>query len=1024
MMKAIEFVGSTNFYAIGCYSVYLMWYNIVDMELVVNEDETVTLNELFLINAGSLPTIPLESVSFDCSSYEVSIITRPYGNQVIIPNIMVLRNIALTLSVTVTDAQTLVISFSGQWIIGGITLDIHVEYTRESGDYAITAMPSGTNVDFVSFANGLTGLTLPNPFSGSLSFDSFVLSGLIKADGNSTLTISQTLHDPKIYIIVHKRRGRATQKAIAAEFSNFGFSSLISQVTGLDLSGVPYFGLLTAPSIGLTISSADINNLPAGIFSASTLLHLNGNAVENGIVAYLNFDFLSNPVKMTYTNVLTFIPPINGLRVNRLFSAIPNVNLDSIPDIDDIFNVDIVNFTLSNVPERAMTVSLRQTGDLRFFSGFIIINDAYITLYLSSQPIGVRAEVAGVMNIGQNSFTASLLLDDEDNYVLQASSDVLPISSVLSQFHADVLPSEFQSVLSNVPFVSFSIADPILSYPIAAMPQTIHISGTPEIGGYSTIYMDAILLRQGSRTILVEGFEVGSVNLADILHTVTGFSFRNVALLNQELDIAILISPVTLPNIQLSGQRLRDIVITRGLSVQAQMSFPSDCSTDAFCAVAQSLLGADARLMLQGAFTSNTRFSAFAGVADINVGNGLTIGSAGLEVQAGAETSVGLRGSIVLSDPPITLTSRIFLSISGVVLEMSQSGCWNNAFGANWLGICNILGSVGMIPGVLLTSLEVGGEIRLGDASCSTPIAAAGFLGVDAINPSNNYYYVEITGSATIASLLSAFCVNINLPRPLSESGFPNGFLSSFSLFGQEIAHASISIPQGFRIRGTLNILGLEGTGDMTINFPNGFDMSVELPPINIGNGLFRMFASSSDTSRGPFLRTDINILPSPSVNISASGYVNVLGISAEATLRITNTNYEISLSGRMLSLFEASLFISASYGSISQLSFQVRGSFRNDMYAQIERRIRETLQSSANEATSAISRAQDAVNRQQAHFESANRDLQSAQRDVESARGAFNTANQQLQSARDQVNSVCRIRHCDSGKQSARGWI
>ena len=63
--------------------------------------------------------------------------------------------------------------------------------------------------------------------------------------------------------------------------------------------------------------------------------------------------------------------------------------------------------------------------------------------------------------------------------------------------------------------------------------------------------------------------------------TITGFNFNRMPLLNLELEAAILISPVTLPNVQLTGDRLGGFAITRGLSVQATLQFPPDCSSDA-----------------------------------------------------------------------------------------------------------------------------------------------------------------------------------------------------------------------------------------------------------------------------------------------------------------------------------------------------------------------------------------------------------------------------------------------------------
>ena len=120
---------------------------------------------------------------------------------------------------------------------------------------------------------------------------------------------------------------------------------------------------------------------------------------------------------------------------------------------------------------------------------------------------------------------------------------------------------------------------------------------------------------------------------------------------------------------------------------------------------------------------------------------------------------------------------------------------------------------------------------------------------------------------------------------------FPHVFISSFSLAGVELPHVPLSIPQGYRLNETLNILGLEASADVTIDLPNGIDFAVALPPIDVG-GLLQMSVSSSDQSQGPFLTAVITLLPTPNVNIEARGYLSVLGISLETTLTITNTQY------------------------------------------------------------------------------------------------------------------------------------
>ncbi len=272
----------------------------------MNEVDTVGFFEILPLPSGSTVevkvVVAVNNINFDCSTKTLTIVTRPYGSQTIIPGVLDLGDVGFSLTVTLTDVQSLVITFGGQWSIGQVTIDVGVLYTRETGQFDITATPSGTSFDLVALASDFTGLTLPNPFGVSISFDSFVLSGVITSDGTTNLIISQTLQVTKVYLIYHKPSGGTPQKAIAAEFAIFNLASLISQAIGVDVSAVPYFGSLTVPAIGLTISTAAITDLPGDTFAASALLSLNGDSVENGVTAYINFSLLPQPIKMRYSD--------------------------------------------------------------------------------------------------------------------------------------------------------------------------------------------------------------------------------------------------------------------------------------------------------------------------------------------------------------------------------------------------------------------------------------------------------------------------------------------------------------------------------------------------------------------------------------------------------------------------------------------------------------------------------------------------------------------------------------------------
>lgn len=979
------------------------------VRLTVNPNSTLGVLQFFSLPTSNSPlsAIQLETVTYNCASKELSVVTRSYGHQVVIPGVVEVQDVTIQVTAVLSDINTLTILFNGVWRVDGVGIQMGASYIHSTQTLEITATPSDP-INLGTLATELTGVSLPNPLGRSLTFSDLTMSGTITARGDATLIISTVSTTSDMYIVLRKPSNDSIiKKALAVEFTSVSLSSLIQDVTGQDISQIPFFGSVLVRTIALTISSSDMNGVS---FPNSPLLNANATSIEEGIVAYIQFDFVDEPIKVVIDESITLQPTVRGLSVNTLLSA---MNVGSIPlplGLTSITNLNIANIELQPL-DRNVYIEVVYPTTLTPINGVSITDPILYINITRGQP--ARLSIGGDLSISGSGFDATIARDGiTGNYILTASANTLPISNAIQQFQPIVLPSELNSLLGGLPFFSFSINNPTLSLPLAS-PLQLQIGGVPVISGYNTLHMDAVILRRHGRTLLIEGFELGSVNLGRLIRTVTGVDLRSVAFLNQDLDAAILISPVTLPDVQLTGQRLGQFSITKGISVQAVMQFPPGCSSDAFCAVAQFLLGSDTQMTLQGTVTSASSFTLFAGLSDIRLGNGLTMSQAGVEIQGGVRNSVGIVGAVDLSNPDITFAGRVFLSTSGVVLDLSMSGCWENAFGANWLDICNLHSSVAMVPGVTITGLALGGQVRIGDETCGSPLIGSGFVGIDAVTPSENYYYVNVEGETTVTSVLNALCINVSMPRPLGESGFPNGFMSSFSLAEKELPQ--LTIPQGYRLNGTLNILGLVGSADVTIGLPNGIDFAVTLPPVNIANGLLRMYASQSDRSNGPFLTADIDLLPSLRVDITASGYLSVLGISLNTQLRITNTTYEFNIEGRMLDLFEARLYIYASYGNVSSTQFRVRGNFRNDLYTRIETLIKSTLQSSANTATTAIDGAQRVVNNRRQALNRANNDLRSAQNEVNRANSAFDSAIREVRRVENQLNSACRIRSCRS---------
>ena len=100
------------------------------------------------------------------------------------------------------------------------------------------------------------------------------------------------------------------------------------------------------------------------------------------------------------------------------------------------------------------------------------------------------------------------------------------------------------------------------------------------------------------------------------------------------------------------------------------------------------------RLLFKGLFTNANSFTLAASLTDLNLGS-ITLSEAGIERTVGTSTEIG---SVDLNDPDITLSAALGYGTSGAYLEMTLSGCWEEAFGADWLTICNLLVSVAVVP--------------------------------------------------------------------------------------------------------------------------------------------------------------------------------------------------------------------------------------------------------------------------------------------------------------------------------------
>ena len=963
---------------------------------------------------SDLLTCKLEAIRYDQTASKLSV-AATFPLITIIPKILTVKKLNISVVAQLGSANRGVesLEFSGDWVLRNINIRIKVSYDKAVGEVLFAAIPK-EGLSIGDLITGLSGTTLPIPSA----VNSVKLTKIVgrKMKDVMTFIFSGSIAGKANVHVLYQKYGTASNIAVAVGIKSFKLADLIKSAANIDISPVPFFGSFSVPAMGFCIAKNELSTpLLPQVLSPNSPLIKYGTTLPSGFTAQFQLSISGvKGVLGSYVNkVITFTVPDNvHVSLGSLASQIPGVDIGSLnlPSVvGDILNIRLHSFSF-DVPQKTMTVEVL-IKKITFFENLLSISKTSLKLIAKlSPPRSLSAEVKGVVSVAGTDLDVHLRKSKlTKKYVITIKADVLPIFGIAKSVGAELLPGDLNAVLGQV--FNFKILEAVIEYPFGVTPQQIMISGTPQLWGLKTLHITAVGIKYGGRVRIIQKYTFGKFNIATFIQKLIGVSLHKIVFLDQETDVAFIVAPVSVPRNVIKISDFKGISISKGISFRLPMGFPPDCGKDAFCAVCQSVLGKNARMFLEATIINTKSFSLTAAVSDLRLGGGVTLLKAGIQIEGGLNPSIGIVGAIKLKKPAITLGAAIRATPTGVKLEGRLSGCLPNLFGSGYITVCNLFLSITLIPTPLpVTGLEFGGRIELGKKSCGRAMTAEGYIGISVANPNENYFYVNI-GRLTFQTFFDAFCIRVSLPKPLAESGFPDGVRASFSLLGKELPHASISIPVGLFFKGTINILGLRAYADVRIQ-PNQMKVKAGLPALNVA-GIFKMYASRSDRSRGPYLIADIATSKPP--YLEASGFAEVLGISAEIKLLISSSKYEYSINGKFLNLFYVGLRIQASYGKLSRANFVVEGWFKNDLFDRIAAGVRNGLKKSADEADRHIKAAQQKIREKKQDFDRADRALAGAQRKLDDKKRAFDHAIGKLERARQKARSVCGIRSCGS---------
>ena len=971
--------------------------------------------------------VNIKDFGFDLIS-ETTFITAEFGKTLSFFNDLLSID---TSSVTLTVVNDR-ISYD---ILGNITLastrlDIELSYSSASDIFTFFSDVSAPSLSLGSLVSELTSLSLPLVSEFQSSHQRVKIAGSVDSQSSGIVIISVSIDSIHRAFLILEKDGDTLETAVALDIASIQLSDVIESVTGQDVSSLPFFGSITLPEMGLALSTDRISSqLFQRCFMNTMLLECYNITIPSGFSGFVNFDFASDVFSITHDNdALAFSTKDGELSVREVLGLVlsavdfQRIRLPSI--FADIFDIDISDFGM-NLTSNDLMIDFDLGNTVEIFNGLIQITSPLVSLEVSLPDNDVSVEIRqGSIVLGEVDFSFSITEDTNENYILSANTDYISLLSILSSFSAKLLPVHLQQIIQSVPLLNSGIRDLSMVVPLDAAFQQVFLSGKPVIAGFSLVDMSATIFRDESGSVdMVYELDFGDTNFADILGEIAPFArsiLRLIPLLDQDLDISVLFSPVQKSDIRLYYDDLASLAIKNGITIRTDITFPSDskCNADLFCALAKSILPSDTVLHIDSTINNAASFQLIASLTgNIQIG-GLTITHTGVELRVGEDTSIGIIGKMSLQNPRLDFTIRAYLSPTGLVLEMIAAGCWHRAFGLP-IDICDVHGSIG-IGATVITEISYGGRIQIGGllgCNVGRPLIAEGHIGLNTIEPRNNYYFASFPQGLTISNLLEIFCIDVSaIPPPIANSGLEPGFQTSFTagVTGKSIPEIDLYIPPGFQLNGTLNIFGFRVSANITVDHMEGLYAAVALDPLEVGS-LFQMYASSSDTTRGPYLIADLR---ANRVSVEASGYLSVLGISVGASLFMSAETISASIEGSILGIVEASLTVTSPYSpSFSELQFEVEGTFKSALHETIQDAIRNAASSIADSANVALDAAQSVLNAASNAFDEASAVFANARRELDRVQGEFDNAANEVNSLIDRVDSVCSTRSCGSSK-------
>ena len=281
---------------------------------------------------------------------------------------------------------TRTLDFTGTWQIGDYAILTSVLFDGASKELTIESQSNGRkDLSISNVVQSLAGTQLQIP----AAISSFTFTGITGklADDITVVILNGIIGSGKISTVIQKTSSES-DGAVVVDIANFQLVELVKSATGIDISGIPFFGTLKIPELKFAAATDNITTpLLEELAGSGTALEWFKTGIVKGVSG--RFVIQIGDTSKIAANIagrkLDFkVPDTSSLSLNDVVSIIPDIRdiLKSLPSqLSSVFDTQIATFSYDPVStELQFSGSLDSTVDI--VPEFVSLSNVQISLII------------------------------------------------------------------------------------------------------------------------------------------------------------------------------------------------------------------------------------------------------------------------------------------------------------------------------------------------------------------------------------------------------------------------------------------------------------------------------------------------------------------------------------------------------------------------------------------------------------------------------------------------------------------